>query len=125
MLEREILRYSEVFKRQLVSELENGRFNSIAQARKHYGITGKSTIKSWLSRYGLNHLQAKVVRVEKPEEADRFNELKKKVASLERALGQTQAENLLNAEFLRMACQKLGEDVETFKKKRDGKPSKG
>jgi transposase-like protein len=125
MGERVILRYSECFKRQVVSDLESGRFGSVGEVRRHYQITGTRTVKHWLLRYGKSHLMAKVVRVEKPDEADRVLELRRQVAALQRALGQTQAENLLHAEYLKLACQRLGEEVEGFKKKCDGKPSTG
>ena len=122
---RIIFRYSDCFKRQVVDDLENGRFSSIQAACEHYGIPGKSTVPNWLRRYGMNHLRAKVVRVEKPDEADQIRELRRQVAQLQRALGQTQAENVLNAEFLKLACERLGQEVEAFKKKHDGKPSTG
>jgi transposase-like protein len=125
MGERIILRYSECFKRQVVADLESGRFASVRQVRAHYQITGSTTVNTWLTRYGKSHLMAKVVRVEKPNEADQVLELKRQVASLQRALGQTQAENLLHAEYLKLACQRLGEEVEGFKKKCVGKPSTG
>lgn len=124
MRERRVLRYSACFKRQVVDDLESGRFDSIEAARQHYGIGGMSTIQKWLKRYGKNHLQAKVVRVEKPGEADQIRQLKAKVARLEQALGQTQAQNVLNAQYLNLACEALGEEVEAFRKKCDGKPSK-
>ncbi|MCP4591547.1 MAG: transposase [bacterium] len=120
MRERIIRRYSACFKQQVVADLENGRFESIQAARQHYDIGGKTTIQKWLRRYGKNHLQAKVVRVEKPDEADRIRQLKRQIAQLQRALGQTQAENVLNAEYLKLACDELGKDVEGFKKKSDG-----
>jgi transposase len=125
MQERIIRRYSECFKRQVVGELESGRFASIAAARGHYEIGGKPTVGRWLARYGKNHLLAKVVRVELPGEMDRIAELKRQVAQLQKALGQTQAENLLNAEYLKLACERLGEAPERFKKKCAGKPSTG
>jgi transposase-like protein len=125
MRERVVLRYSECFKREVVEALESGRFSSVCAARAHFGIKGGDTIPKWLKRFGRNHLQAKVVRVEKPDEADRVRELQKQVAQLQRALGQTQAQNLLNEAFLKRACQRLGEDVEAFKKKSDGMPCTG
>ncbi len=118
---RVIKRYSECFKRQVVDELENGRFASITESRLHHGISGATTVQQWIKSYGKNHLQAKVVRVEKPDEQDRIREYKKRIAQLEQALGQTQAESLLNATFLKLACEQLGQDVESFKKKSDGK----
>lgn len=123
MRERMVHRYSACFKRQVIAELERGRFDSLEQARLHYGIGGSSTLQKWLKRFGRNHLQAKVVRVEKVGEADRIGALKAQVAGLERALGQTQAQNVLHAQYLRLACEALGEEVEAFQKKCDGRRS--
>ncbi len=120
MRDRIIWRYSSCFKQQVVADLENGRFPSINAAREHYGIGGTSTVQKWLKRYGKNHLQAKVVRVEKPDEADQMRQLKRQITQLQQALGQTQAENVLNAEYLKLACEELGREVEEFKKKFDG-----
>jgi transposase-like protein len=125
MRERIIRKYSACFKQQVVDDLESGRFESLCQAREHYGINGTATIQRWLSRHGKNHLQAKVVRVEKPDEADRVRQLKRRVSDLEQALGRTQAQSLLNATYLELACEQLGQEVEAFKKKSDGRRSTG
>ena len=121
MQERIIRRYSEAFKRAVISDLENGRFGSVTEAMGYYEIKGQTTVRKWLARYGKNNLMAKVVRVEKPDEADRVQALKRQVKQLEQALGQTQAQNLLNAEYLKLACERLGEAPESFKRKCDGK----
>ena len=63
----------------------------------------------------------KVVRVEKPGEAREIVELKKQIRQLQQALGQTQLKNVLNESLLEIACERLGTDVETFKKKADTK----
>ena len=65
----------------------------------------------------------KVVIVQKPDEKDQIRQLKRQVAELQRVLGQTQTENVLNAEFLKIACEELDCDVEAFKKKVDTTPS--
>ena len=108
--------YSECFKRQVVTDLESGRFASMQAARTHYGIGGSSTVNKWMRRYGRNELLPKVVRVEKPDEADRCLQLKRRVEELERALGRTQAENLLNQQYLKLACERMGTEVDCFKK---------
>ena len=51
MQQRLVIRYSMNFKRQVVSELESGRFDSIVQASEHYGITGSMTIRKWLGKF--------------------------------------------------------------------------
>jgi transposase-like protein len=118
---RLILRYSDAFKRQVVEDLESGRFSSAREAGAHHGIKGATTVRNWARRLGKNHLLAKVVRVEKIGEADRMSALRAEVARLERALGQTQAKRLLSESYLELACVRLGEEVEAFKKKCDGK----
>ena len=117
MRQRTVIRYSLGFKQQVIRQLESGRFGSISEAQEHFGIKGQSTISYWLRKYGRNHLCAKVVRVEKPDEKNRIRELKKQVRQLKEALGQTQAEKIIGEEFLKIACEQLGQDVEKFKKK--------
>jgi len=117
------MRYSLAFRRQVVAALEAGRFRSIEQARQHYGIGGAMTVRRWLKQLGKNHLIPKVVRVEKPDEANQVRELKKQIRQLKQALGETQLRNVLNESFLEMACEQLGQDVEAFKKKVDTKRS--
>lgn len=117
MKPRTILRYSNCFKRQVIEELENGRFASIYEANAHYGIKGSETVKGWLHRYGRNHLCAKVIRVEKPDEANQISQLKKQIKQLKEALGQIHVEKVVGEEFLEIACEQLGVDVAEFKKK--------
>ena len=119
MVQSVLIRYSRCFKRQVVSEIESGRFDNINQAQRHYGITGCGTVRRWLEQLGRNHLCPKVVRVEKPDEKNQIRELKKQIRQLKEALGQTQAEKIIGEEFLKIACQGLGQDVESFKKKAD------
>ena len=119
MLERTVIRYSMSFKQQVVEQLESGCFGSICEAQEHFGIRGASTIKRWLGQYGRNHLCAKVVRVEEFNEKNQIRELKKQIRQLKEALGQTQAEKVIGEEFLKIACEEMGQDVDAFKKKAD------
>ncbi len=98
--QRTVIRYSMCFKRQVVAELESGRFDSIGQVSEHYGITGSETVRNWLGKFGRNDLCPKVVRVEKPDEQNQVRRLKKQIKQLKEAPGQTQAENVINQEFL-------------------------
>lgn len=125
MQERQVRRYSDAFRRKVVEELETGRFGSIGEAMEHHGIGGASTIQRWLRQHGKNHLLCKMVRVECPDERDRLRELRRRVTELERALGQTQAQRMLAESYLELACERMGEGVEGFKKKCDGKRCTG
>ena len=123
MEQRLLYNYSTAFKRQVIEDIEAGRFDSINEAKKHYGIRGDNTIQLWLRKYGRNHICPRIVRVEMPDEKDQIKQLKKQVSLLQQALGRTQAEKVLTEAFLEIACDKLGEDVEEFKKKADSQLS--
>lgn len=116
------VRYSEAFKREVVEAVESGRFRTLWEARDHFGIRGESTVNRWLRQHGREHLLPRVVRVEKPGEADQIRQLKQRIAELEKALGQTHLENIMTDAYLRQACKALGTDLETFKKKQATKP---
>lgn len=125
MKSRTEIRYSIAFKQQVIADLESGRFGSMEAASRHYGIGGKSTVRKWLRKYGRNHLIPKVVRVEKPDEADQIRQLKRQIEELQKALGRTQLEKVLGDAFLAEACEAMGTDVESFKKKVGTTPSTG
>jgi transposase-like protein len=116
MEQKIVVTYSTSFKMQVIEDIESGRF-SINGAGVHYGVKGNHTISGWLKKYGKNHLCPKVIRVEKPNEKDRIKELKDRIKELEFALGKTQAKKVLGDSFLAIACEKLGTDVDDFKKK--------
>ena len=120
MEQKVIYRYSMAFKRQVVEDLENGRFETSEAARVHYGINSTATIGVWLRRFGRNHLCPKVVRVEKPNEKDEIRKLKQEIRRLRELLGEKEAQKALGDAYLEMACQELGTEVEAFKKKESG-----
>jgi transposase-like protein len=74
---------------QVIEELER-RELSAAEAKRKYGIKGRSTIQRWLRAMGRQELLTKVVRVEGFDERDRIKELEKQKRELESALAQTQ-----------------------------------
>jgi len=55
-MEKSVVRYSEAFKLQVVSELETGKLGCIFEARKRYAIKGVGTVDRWVRKYGKNHL---------------------------------------------------------------------
>jgi transposase-like protein len=55
-MKKRIIRFSEAFKLEVVSAIESGEVEGIRQTMKRFGITGSTTVKSWLYKYGKNHL---------------------------------------------------------------------
>ncbi|MGE5795449.1 MAG: transposase [Ignavibacteria bacterium] len=80
-------RYSEAFKRKVVSEIENGKLR-ISEDRRMYNIPGGLTIQRWLKKLGKEHLLNKVIHIEMKDEVNRLKELEKQKRELESALAQ-------------------------------------
>jgi len=118
---RASIRYSEAFKLKVVHELEQGRFGSVGEARRAYGVRGAATVDAWVRRFGKDHLLRKVVRVMKADEQTEVQSLRKQVRELKAALADAHLDLKLDAAYLKIACQRAGiEDVEGFKKKHAG-----
>ena len=71
---KEVRRYSEAFKRQVVEELEQGKFSSAFDAQQSYGILGDRTVFRWMKKYGRDNLFPKLVRIETMKERDKKKE---------------------------------------------------
>lgn len=116
-MSKTVIRYSEGFKRQVVGEIEKGKFETVAQARRAYGIPGMGTISAWIRRYGSELIQPKVTRIETMKERDERKELKKRIRELEAALADAHLDHVLEKAYFHVACERMGEDPEAFKKK--------
>ena len=87
-----IKRYSDSFRRQVVSEYETG--TPIPDLRKKYGILGSSTISKWVKKFGKGIFRHEVVRIQLADEVQRIHQLEKRVKELEAALGKMTLEKL-------------------------------
>lgn len=112
-----ILRYSDAFKRQVVGELERGKHCSIEKARLAYGIGGAMTVYKWVRKYGREDLVPRIVRIQTLKERDELTEARKRIRELEAAVADAHIDYCLEKGFLQVACERLGEDMESFKKK--------
>ena len=118
---KKVIRYSEAFKQQVVSELEDGRYGSPYEASQAYGIRGAPTVARWVREYGKSHLLRKVVRVEKQGEPGEIKRLKERVRQLETSLADAHMDWALEKSFFEILCERTDTDVESFKKKHGGK----
>lgn len=119
-MKKEIVKYSEAFKMQVISELESGKWRSKLEARVRYGIKGSSTINGWIKKYGKNNLLNKVVIVQTTEERDQLKAMKQEIHKLKSALGDACLDLRLEKALVELACEEAGiDDVEAFKKKVD------
>lgn len=102
-------RYSEPFKKARVKDYEEGTF-SVAQMGRLYSIH-INVLYNWIRRYS-NYDQQKAIIVEVPNsQTEKVKMLEKRVAELERSLGQKQIKLDYYACFME-ELKKAGVDVE-------------
>lgn len=123
MQRKQVIRYSESFKLQVIRELEDGTYRCCHHAAQAYGVSGTGTVLNWLRKYGKEHLKGKLIRVETSKDRSEYERMKQRIRELESALSDTTLDLRLERAYLDIACRRAGiEDVEEFKKKADGKP---
>lgn len=112
-----VKRYSEAFKRQVVSEYEAGQ--SILALRRKYGIGGCGTVERWVKKYAHAGIRHELVVIQRPDEREREKKLEKQVQELESAVAQLTLEKIVLETSLAEAEKLLGMAV----KKNDVPPS--
>lgn len=111
---REVIRYSESFKQQILTELEKG--STIESIRKKYGINGSTTIQRWIRKSGNLALQTKVIRVETPKERDRIKALEAEIRRLKETMADIVVDRVIAESTLEAICEEKGWDIEEVKK---------
>jgi transposase-like protein len=109
--------YSEAVKMQVAEEISQGKFASILQAQKAYGICGANTIQKWIHKYGKEELLPKRVKVETMAEVDELKEAKKRIRDLEKSLSDSHMDYCLERAYLEIACEQMGTSRDELKKK--------
>jgi transposase-like protein len=115
-MKKEFVTYSEAFKMQVVKEITQGKFASVLQAQKAYGICGMGTVQKWIKKYGREELLPKRVRVETMAEIDELAEAKKRIRDLEKALSNAHMDYCFERAYLEIACEQMGTNRDELKK---------
>lgn len=106
---RKMRNYSESFKRQLVSEFESGRY-SVLQLEKLHGISN-SSIYQWIYKYSrYNEKGYRVIEMKKSS-TQKVKDLQKRVAELERTVGQKQIAIDYLEKMIELAKAELNIDI--------------
>lgn len=109
MVKEIIKRYSIALKKEVVSEYESGA--SIYELNRRYGITGATTVKSWVEQYGREGLRHRLIMIQQPEEQERVRELEEQVQQLEALVAQLSLEKFITECALKVAEEELGYEV--------------
>ena len=114
------IRYSKAFKMQCVREVETGQSCASGVQRK-YKIKGSATVMRWVRQLGSGRY-GKIIRVEKAHEVNEAGQLRSELRRVKEALADTYMELALEKAFLVVACERMDQTVEGFKKKHGGRP---
>lgn len=113
-------RYSEEFKRMLVSDYESGKY-SVCQLEKLHGISN-ALIYSWIYKYSTFNKKGYRVVENNKSTSDKVKELEKKIKELEQVVGRKQIMIDYLETMMEVAKDELNIDI---KKNYGTPPSKG
>lgn len=116
--ERRMRRFSDNFKQKKVREIES-RTSSIGEISRQYEVS-TNNIYRWIGKFGSMKNKKDRLIVESESDTKQLLELKKKVAELERLVGQKQIQLEFTNKMIELAEETYGVDI---KKKFSAKPS--
>jgi transposase-like protein len=114
-----VIRYSHAFKMQVVRDVEAGDSCASGVQRK-YNIRGEDTVMRWVRQFGSGKY-GKIIRVEKADEIREAVRLRRQLGQAKEALADAHMELALERAFLVVACERMDQTVEDFKKKHAGR----
>ena len=106
---RKFRRYSEEFKKELVSLFENGKF-SVLQLEKLYGVSSRS-IYRWVYQNSRFNKQGYRIVENKQSSSLKLKELEEQVKELERLLGRKQIQIDYLEKMIDIAKEDMGVDI--------------
>jgi transposase len=112
--------FSVEMKREIVKQIEENKIGVVAVSRE-YGVN-RTAVYNWLNKYSRTLKRGQVIVVEKESEQRKNEELKAKIAELERIIGRKQMEIDFLNKVIEIGSQEVKVDI---KKKFGGKLSTG
>jgi transposase-like protein len=107
---RQVLRYSNCFKRNVVESIERDGL-SIEDCRRLYGIGGSETIQKWIRKFGKNELLNKLVMVQTLDERDELKRLREEVKRLKVAYADLAIAHRIDQKVIEVADELYGFDL--------------
>ena len=101
--------FSEEFKRNMVAQITSGQTSILAVCR--LWEVSKESVYQWVYKYSPDHKRATTMVVQKDSEASKNIELQKKIAELERILGQKQMVIDYQDKLIEIASKELDIDI--------------
>ena len=113
---KEVLRYSDAFKRNIVEKVAQGIYATLGEAQRKNGIRGHGTLVYWIKKYGREDILPKRIKVETMNEIDELKVLRKQNKDLKAALADAHMDWCISSALLDIACEEMGTTAEALKK---------
>ena len=113
---KEVLRYSDAFKRNIVEKVAQGIYATLGEAQRKNGIRGHGTLVYWIKKYGREDILPKRIKVETMNEIDELKVLRKQNKELKAALADAHMDWCISSALLDIACEEMGTTAEALKK---------
>ena len=101
MDKKDRIRYSEAFKLKVMEELRDGKFKSVKEVARGYGIAEMS-VYNWMHTLGFEHLKGRLIYVKTRTEIDRIKELEAENKKLRIALADEVLDHKIDVAALRL-----------------------
>ena len=112
--------FSEEVRREVVMKIERNQLG-ISQASREYEVSTTS-IYNWMNRYSVHLKKGNILVVEKKSRTQKVEQLNRRLAEMERIIGQKQLEIDILSKALELGSEHVGFDI---KKKFIGRLSSG
>lgn len=115
MVTKDKKRYSEAFKLRVMEELRDGKWKSVAEVVRAYGLS-ETGVRHWMKRLGFGHLSGRIIYVKTASEMDEIKRLRAEVRRLKERLADEVLDHRIDEAALQIACRDLGTTPEDLKK---------
>ena len=117
---RQRRQFSPTLRKQIVRLIESGKL-SVAAASREYMVSTTSIYK-WIHRYSTYNKKGASLVVDKDSHSKKIEQMRQRIAELERAVGHKQMQIDYYEKFIELASDEVGQDL---KKKYDSAASSG
>lgn len=106
---RQRRQFSPTLRKQVVRLVESGRLGVSAAAREYQVST--TTIYRWIYRYSTYNQKGAVLVVDKQSQDKQLEQMRQRIAELERAVGHKQMQIDYYEKFIEIASEEVGKDL--------------
>jgi len=106
---RQSRRFSPTLRQEVVKLIETGKISVAAASREYHEST--STIYVWIYRYSSYNQKGAILVVDKKSRTQTTEDLQKRIAELERAVGHKQMQLDYYEKFIEFANEEVGFDI--------------